>query len=155
MRSFDKNYARFSRQLGVLALASAFAIPVWSQDTVSTGMSNNSQNAASQNQPSPDISAPLPPPAKEGFWGRVNPFARKKWVKKQIDPINDRLTELDEVNTKNARDIKDVDARAQAGIQRAQASADAANQVRHPFGLLQDHVERLGQSTRDRAESFW
>jgi len=32
---------------------------------------------------------------KEGFWGRVNPFARKKWVKKQTDPINDRLTELD------------------------------------------------------------
>jgi outer membrane protein OmpA-like peptidoglycan-associated protein len=59
----------------------------------------------------------------------VNPFARKKWVKKQIDPINDRLTELDEVNAKNARDIKDVDARAQAGIQRAQSAADAANQA--------------------------
>jgi outer membrane protein OmpA-like peptidoglycan-associated protein len=50
-------------------------------------------------------------------------------VKKQIDPINDRLTELDEVNAKNARDIKDVDARAQAGIQKAQASADSANQA--------------------------
>jgi outer membrane protein OmpA-like peptidoglycan-associated protein len=59
----------------------------------------------------------------------VNPFARKKWVKKQTDPINDRLTELDEVNAKNARDIKDVDARAQAGIQRAQTAADAANQA--------------------------
>ena len=129
MRSFDKNSARFSRQLGVLALASAFAIPVWAQDSVSTGISNNSQNATSQNQPSPAIDQPLPPPAKEGFWGRVNPFARKKWVKKQIDPINDRLTELDEVNAKNARDIKDVDARAQAGIHRAQASADAANQA--------------------------
>src|SRR5208283_1392367 len=69
------------------------------------------------------------PPQREGFWGRVNPFARKKWVKKQIDPINDRLSELDEVNAKNARDIKDVDARAQAGIQRAQSAADAANQA--------------------------
>ena len=56
----------------------------------------------------------IPPPAvrsaparPEGrFWGRINPFARKKWVKKQIDPINDRLTELDEVNAKNARDIR-------------------------------------------------
>jgi outer membrane protein OmpA-like peptidoglycan-associated protein len=59
----------------------------------------------------------------------VNPFARKKWVKKQLDPINDRLGELDEVNARNARDIKDVDARAQAGIHQAQTSADAANQA--------------------------
>ena len=68
-------------------------------------------------------------PAKEGFWGRVNPFARKKWVKKQTDPINDRLSELDEVNAKNANDIRDVDSRAQAGIRRAQSAADAANQA--------------------------
>ncbi len=50
--------------------------------------------------------APYVPPAKEGFWGRVNPFARKSWVKKQTDPINNRLSELDEVNAKNARDIQ-------------------------------------------------
>ena len=56
-------------------------------------------------------------------------MARKKWVKKRLDPINDRLTELDQVNAKNASDIKDVDARAQAGIKKAQDSADAANQV--------------------------
>jgi hypothetical protein len=81
-----------------------------------------------QEQPSPAVQQPLSAP-KEGFWGRINPFARKKWVKKQTDPINDRLTELDEVNAKNAQFIKDVDARAQAGIQKAQASADAANQL--------------------------
>jgi len=69
------------------------------------------------------------PQEKEGFWGRVNPMARKKWVKKRLDPINDRLTELDQVNAKNASDIKDVDARATAGIKKAQDSADSANQV--------------------------
>jgi hypothetical protein len=68
-------------------------------------------------------------PAKEGFWGRIYPFARKKWVKRQIDPINDRLSELDEVNAKNAAYIKDVDERAQAGIRKAQGAADAANQL--------------------------
>ncbi len=71
---------------------------------------------------------PLAQP-REGFWGRVNPFASKKWVRRQTDPINDRLTELDDVNARNARDIKDVDARAQAGIRKAQAQADAANQT--------------------------
>jgi hypothetical protein len=59
----------------------------------------------------------------------VNPWARKKWVRKQTDPINDRLTELDGVNAKNAKDIQDVDGRAQAGIHQAQSAADAANQT--------------------------
>ena len=131
MNSYTNVLNILPRQLAVFALASAIVVPLWAQDTVSTGTSNGSQNtpaAASQNQPSPSYDQPLPP-QREGFWGRVNPFARKKWVKKQTDPINDRLTELDEVNAKNARDIKDVDARAQAGIQRAQSAADAANQA--------------------------
>jgi outer membrane protein OmpA-like peptidoglycan-associated protein len=49
-------------------------------------------------------------------------------VKRQIDPINDRLTELDDLNSKNAKDIKDVDERAQAGIRQAQSTADQGNQ---------------------------
>ena len=156
MNSFDNRFGRFSRQLGVLALASAFAFPLWAQDTVSTGTTNSSQNtpAASQNQPSPAIDQPLPPPAKEGFWGRINPFARKKWVKRQIDPINDRLTELDEVNAKNARDIKDVDARAQAGIQKAQASADAANQAAMAAGQQAQNASNTAQQASQHVDTI-
>jgi outer membrane protein OmpA-like peptidoglycan-associated protein len=157
MKNSYNLFPRFSRQLGVLALASAFAIPVWAQDTVSTGNSNSSQNtpaAASQDQPSPAIDQPLPPPAKEGFWGRINPFARKKWVKKQIDPINDRLTELDEVNAKNARDIKDVDARAQAGIQRAQASADAANQAAQAAGQQAQNASNTASQASQHVDNI-
>jgi outer membrane protein OmpA-like peptidoglycan-associated protein len=117
----------FPRQFAVLVLASAVAIPVWAQQAQpSTADTQNTPPSAAQQQPSYSVQ-PLSAP-KEGFWGRVNPFARKKWVRRQIDPINDRLTELDEVNAKNARDIKDVDERAQAGIQKAQSAADAANQ---------------------------
>jgi outer membrane protein OmpA-like peptidoglycan-associated protein len=133
MNSFPKIFGTFPRQLAVLSLTAAIAIPVWAQQNQPSTSDQNQQAAPAatsqdQNQPSPSFDQPLPP-QKEGFWGRVNPFARKKWVHKQIDPINDRLTELDEVNTKNARDIKDVDARAQAGIQKAQSAADAANQL--------------------------
>lgn len=111
------------RQFAVLCLASALGFPVWAQS------SSNSQSAPpSATQPSSQPSTYVPPP-KEGFWGRVNPFARKKWVKKQLDPINDQLNELDQVNAKNAREISDVDARAQAGIRRAQSTADNANQT--------------------------
>jgi outer membrane protein OmpA-like peptidoglycan-associated protein len=66
---------------------------------------------------------------QEGFWGHMNPFARKKWVNNRISPIKGELNELDEVNAKNANDIKDVDGRAQAGIGKAQTAADAANQA--------------------------
>jgi len=129
------NFISFPRQLAILTLASAIAIPVCAKAQSSAGDSQASSSSATQQpatqaqqQPSPTADQPLTQP-KEGFWGRVYPFARKKWVKKQTDPINDRLSELDEVNAKNARDIKDVDARAQAGIMKAQQSADAANQL--------------------------
>jgi hypothetical protein len=128
----------FPRKWAVAAaivVASALAIPAMAQDQVQTGIASGvtPQTTASSTtqQPSPNMpmaEQPLTQP-KEGFWGRIYPFARKKWVKRQIDPINDRLTELDEVNAKNAQDIKDVDARAQAGIRKAQAQADAANQM--------------------------
>jgi len=119
-------------QVAVLALASAIAIPAMAQQTQQPD--NNSQNAPAAAQQTPTSTPPATATQpiqeqKEGFWGRVNPMARKKWVKKRLDPINDRLTELDQVNAKNASDIKDVDARATAGIKKAQDSADAANQV--------------------------
>ena len=111
-------------QFAVVVLASALGFPVWAQNS-----SNTSQNATpSASQPSPEPSTYVPPP-KEGFWGHMNPFARKKWVKRQLDPINDQLNELDQVNARNAREISDVDSRAQAGIRRAQSTADGANQL--------------------------
>ncbi|MDR3749883.1 MAG: flagellar motor protein MotB [Terracidiphilus sp.] len=116
----------FPRQLAVLVLASAVGFPALAQQAQPTADPQNTPPVAQQSAPA---ASPSVTPVKEGFWGRVNPFARKVWVKRQTDPINDRLGELDQVNANNAKDIKDVDARAQAGIGRAQASADAANQT--------------------------
>jgi outer membrane protein OmpA-like peptidoglycan-associated protein len=71
---------------------------------------------------------PLEGQSNEGFWGHVNPFARKKWVKRAIDPIRDRENELDQLQAKNANDIKDVDSRAQSGINNAMMAANTADQ---------------------------
>ena len=112
-------------------MASAIAIPAMAQQTqpdIPECSGGRTATTAPTSTPPATATQPIPE-EKEGFWGRVNPMARKKWVKKRLDPINDRLTELDQVNAKNASDIKDVDARAQAGIKKAQDSADAANQV--------------------------
>ena len=115
------------RRLSVLLLASAFAVPAVALQAQSAGQSQSTPPSATQ-QPSPEATSSTSSattPAKEGFWGRLNPFARKKWVRRQIDPLKDRLNELDEVNAKNARDIQDVDTRAQAGIKKAQDTADS------------------------------
>jgi outer membrane protein OmpA-like peptidoglycan-associated protein len=71
---------------------------------------------------------PLAPPAREGFWGRVNPFARKKYVQRQTGPIRDRINELDDLTASNSKMIKDVDSRAQQGIQLASTKANEADQ---------------------------
>src|ERR1035441_6773522 len=100
----------FPVQIAALALASVFSIPVAAQQQAqpSTGAQDTPPVAAQQQ---PTSAAKSNTPGREGFWGRANPMARKKWVKKQTDPINDRLSELDEVNAKNAKDIQDVDTR--------------------------------------------
>jgi outer membrane protein OmpA-like peptidoglycan-associated protein len=71
---------------------------------------------------------PLQAETREGFWGKMNPFARKKYVQRQTQPIRDRVNELDELTAGNTKMIKDVDARAQQGIQLASAKANEADQ---------------------------
>ncbi len=82
---------------------------------------------------------------REGFWGRVNPFARKQWVLQRVAPLKGQLGELDEVNAKNARDIQGVDQRAQAGIRHAQSSADAANQTAMEAGSEAQKADATAQ----------
>jgi outer membrane protein OmpA-like peptidoglycan-associated protein len=151
------------RHLAVFALASAIAIPVWAQQTQPSAMDSQqtqTPTAGSQSmpssavqQPSPTFDHPLSQP-KEGFWGRVNPFASKKWVKRQTDPINDRLTELDDVNARNARDIKDVDARSQAGILRAQSQADAANQTANSANEQATNADNTAQQASGHVDKL-
>jgi outer membrane protein OmpA-like peptidoglycan-associated protein len=137
----------FSRQLATLVLASAVAVPLLAQQPQS-GASTQSTPPAAVQQPSPTPSTMNTP--KEGFWGRINPWARKKWVKKQTDPINDRLSELDQVTAKNASDIKDVDSRAQAGIHQAQSTADAANSAATAASSQAQQASTVAQTATGR-----
>jgi len=45
-----------------------------------------------------------------------------------VQPIRDRMNELDELTSKNSKDIKDVDSRSQEGIRQASLKADQADQ---------------------------
>src|SRR5580658_3043027 len=123
-----------SRILLALPLAAVLAMPAFAQTTSSSSSTDmSSQPAATQSQPASSTDTatgkqPLQAPSREGFWGRVNPFARKSYVKRQTDPIRDRVNELDDLTAANGKNIKDTDARAQAGIQLASDKANEADQ---------------------------
>src|SRR5579864_3995015 len=140
-----------NRVLLALIVALVFALPGFAQ----TGSTSQDQPAASQStqaapstQSAPATSSstdqtsstsssqtvgatgkqPLQPETRQGFWGKVNPFARKKYVQRQTQPIRDRVNELDELTAGNSKMIKDVDGRAQQGIQMASTKANEADQ---------------------------
>ena len=115
-----------NRSLFVLLLAGTLAVPAFAQDN-----STSQTQSATSTQAKGDTATgkqPLQPATREGFWGRVNPFARKKYVARQTEPIRDRINELDELTASNSKSIKDTDARAQQGIQLASTKANEADQ---------------------------
>ena len=143
----------FSRQFAVVILASALGVPVWAAQQQMPD-SQSAPPAASQPSPEAQGTFVAPPPPKEGFWGRMNPFARKKWVKRQLDPINAQLDELDQVNAQNAREIRDVDARAQAGIRQAQSTADNANQTAMAAGNQAQQANSTAQQASNTVQQL-
>jgi hypothetical protein len=112
-----------------------------STNTAQTQNPNNQQTATGQ--------APLPVKEHEGFWGHMNPFARKKWVNNQLNPVKSRLNELDELQAKNEQDIQDVDRRAQNGIRAAQSTANEANQTASAASQTAGQAQQLAQQAND------
>jgi len=146
MKTLLPPHTLFPSRLALVLLASAIAVPAFAQQEQSTAQ-QSAPSATVQQQSTPRTLSPASP--KEGFWGRVNVFARKKWVNNRVDPIKGQINELDEVNAKNGRDIQDVDRRSQAGIRQAQSTADAANQTATLAGsqAQKAHATALGAST--------
>ena len=122
--------------LPALLLGSALGISAFAQSSTPATQTTPDQTTPSSTSSTmnPNDSTtyatgkPLQDQSKEGFWGHMNPFARKKWVNRQTQPIKDQVNELDQLQAKNANDIKDVDARSQAGIKNAMAAANTADQ---------------------------
>jgi len=155
MRIIESSVNLFPRRLGLVLLASVLAVPVLAQQDQSMSGSQSNPPATVQQQPSPV--APQSPSVntpKEGFWGRMNPFARKKWVNNRVEPLKGQLNELDEVNAKNSNDIRDVDGRAQAGIRQAQSAADAANQTATMAGTQAQRAGALAQGASGHVDQL-
>jgi outer membrane protein OmpA-like peptidoglycan-associated protein len=114
-----------NRAVVALFVAVMFALPALAQQPAASTPQDNSSQTAGSNATG---KAPLQYESRQGFWGKVNPFARKKYVQRQTQPIRDRVNELDELTAANTKMIKDVDGRAQQGIQMASTKANEADQ---------------------------
>lgn len=116
-----------------LATVVLFALAAFAQQT---NTSSSSSASASVSQSASDRE-PLASPRPKDFWDGddpnlvnliTHPFANKKYVQRQVTPIRDRINELDQLTSENSRQIKDVDTRAQQGIQLASEKSSLADQ---------------------------
>src|SRR3984893_1429529 len=123
-----------NRLFVALLLAVVLALPALAQQTGSSTQDHPAaaSQSADQNSATSTTGASgkpaLQPDTHEGFWGKINPFARKKYVQRQTAPIRDRVNELDELTSSNTKQIKDTDTRAQQGISLASTKANEADQ---------------------------
>jgi outer membrane protein OmpA-like peptidoglycan-associated protein len=148
-----------NRTIFALLLAGVLALPVFAQDnsntqaqpaTAQSTSSSSTQMGSGTSATSATGKDPLQPETREGFWGHLNPFARKKYVARQTQPIRDRINELDELTASNSKAIKDTDARAQQGIQLASAKASEADQHAIDAGNRAQAAQQTAQQAQTR-----
>lgn len=74
----------------------------------------------------------------------------KKYVRQQTQPIIDKTNQLDDLTAKNNRDIRDVDTRAQQGIQGVNQKAAEADQKALAAGQRADQANTVAQQANQR-----
>ena len=78
----------------------------------------------------------------------------KNYVKQQTTPLVNKTNELDDMTAKNTHDIKDVDARAQAGIQSVQAKAADVDSKAMAAGKQADDAQLLANNATKRVDTL-
>jgi outer membrane protein OmpA-like peptidoglycan-associated protein len=109
-------------------LSAALALPALAQQTNSTSSQQPAATDQKTTTPSQSSTASQKEPrdSHTDFWEGdqpsaaaliFHPFASKGYVRRHTEPIRDRLNELEQMNSSNSTMAKDVDNRAQHGIQ--------------------------------------
>jgi len=76
----------------------------------------------------------------------------KNYVRQQTTPLINKTNELDDMTAKNSRDIKDVDQRAQAGIQQAQSRAEEVDKKALAAGADADKAQTAATGANQRVD---
>lgn len=80
--------------------------------------------------------------------------ASKNYVRQQTTPMINKTNELDDMTAKNSRDIKDVDQRAQAGIQQVQNKATEVDQKAQAAGQQADQAQTSANNAVHRVDTL-
>jgi OOP family OmpA-OmpF porin len=78
----------------------------------------------------------------------------KNYVRQQTTPLVNKTNELDDLTAQNSKAIKDVDQRAQSGIQAAQNSANQADQKAMAAGQSADKAQMAANTAAQRVDSL-
>jgi len=76
--------------------------------------------------------------------------ASKNYVKQQTTPLINKTNELDDLTAKNTKDIKDVDARAQAGIQAVNVKTAEVEQKAQTAGQTAASAQQMADAANGR-----
>jgi outer membrane protein OmpA-like peptidoglycan-associated protein len=125
-----------NRIFATLLLFAAFALAAFAQSSSNSGAPpaatgpGGSKTASSQ-------AASSQPASNHDFWDGdepslgsllMHPFATKEYVRRHVQPVRDRINELDQITAENTKMLRDVDSRAQHGIQLASEKASMADE---------------------------
>jgi OOP family OmpA-OmpF porin len=80
--------------------------------------------------------------------------ASKNYVRQETTPLINKTNELDDLTAKNTKDIRDVDARAQAGIQQVQAKAAEVDQKAQVAGQQAAAAQTSADAATHRVDSL-
>jgi outer membrane protein OmpA-like peptidoglycan-associated protein len=144
--------------LAITLLCAAMALPGFAQQT------NSSAQPGSQTPPASQTASkdPLQAPTSTDFWDGddpnfvnliTHPFASKKYVQRLTVPIRDRVNELDGITADNSKAIKDVDSRAQQGIQLASEKSSVADQHATEAGTKAQTAQLAATDANTRVSS--
>jgi len=78
--------------------------------------------------------------------------ASKNYVKEQTTPLINKTNELDDMTAQNTKAIKDVDARAQSGIQQVNQAASAADQKAQAAGQTASQAQESANNAVHRVD---
>src|SRR5271170_5009056 len=128
-----------NRILITLLLSMELGLSAFAQQTSSSSSAQPATSASQAAPASQPLTAsgggPLQSPRPQDFWDGdepsltwliLHPFASKQYVRRHVQPIQDRVNELDEITADSSKKIRDVDARAQKGIQMVSAKTSLA-----------------------------
>jgi len=108
-----------NRIFTMLILSTLLALPAFAQQTKpkSSAQSSDSDQTDFWEGDEPGLASLI-----------LHPFASKGYVQRHVEPIRDRINELDELNAANSKATRDVDASAQQGIHLASDKTNLADE---------------------------